>query len=251
MAEISLHRFLKSTRRYSVREAERLIRTGHVTLDGVVVDRPEARVEGPGAVVAVDGQVVAAAADTDAAPAVWLYHKPAGLVCTRSDEYGRRTIYDALPAEMGYVFSVGRLDLNSEGALLLTGDGELSRRLADPRFHVAKVYRVKLRGNVTHVVLEKLAAGVSLDGVRTRPCRIAIDRRVEGSTWTRWTLTEGKNRQIRRMAETAGLAVQRLVRVEIAGLALGKLAPGELRRLGDDEVRALVAATEGGKDGSR
>jgi len=251
MAEVSLHRFLKSTRRFSVREAERLIREGHVTVDGGVVDRPEVRVEGSRAVVTVDGQIVAPAVQADEAPAVWLYHKPAGLVCTRSDEHGRRTIYDALPAELGYVFSVGRLDLMSEGALLLTSDGDLSRRLADPRFHVAKVYRVKLRGNVTHVVLEKLAAGVALDGVRTRPCRIEIDQRVEGSTWTRWTLTEGKNRQIRRMAETAGLAVQRLLRVELAGLALGRLAPGELRRLDPAEVRSLLASSEGGADGPR
>lgn len=251
MTEISLHRFLKSTRRYSVREAERLIRTGHVTVDGAVVDRPEARLEGSGVAVAVDGQPVVAAAPADEAPAVWLFHKPVGLVCTRSDEQGRRTIYEALPEDLGYVFSVGRLDLMSEGALLLTADGDLSRRLADPRFHAAKVYRVKLRGNVTHVVLEKLAAGVSLDGVRTRPCRIEIEQRVEGSTWTRWTLTEGKNRQIRRMAETAGLAVQRLVRVEIAGLALGRLAPGELRRLSAAEVVGLLVAAEGGEHGPR
>ncbi len=248
MAELSLHRFLKGARRWSVREAERLIREGRVAVDGVVTDRPEARVA-PGAVVTVDGARVEAAAHE--APAVWLYHKPVGLVCTRRDEQGRRTIYDALPADLGYLFSVGRLDLMSEGALLLTRDGELSRRLADPRFHVAKVYRVKVRGEVRPAALTRLQAGVPLDGVRTRPCRIQVEERAEGGTWTRWTLTEGKNRQIRRMAEAEGLAIQRLVRVAIAGLELGDLAPGGLRRLDAAEVDALLAATTGGEHGSR
>ena len=244
MAELSLHRFLKSARRWSVREAARLIRAGRVAVDGAVVDRPEARVA-PGAAVTVDGAPVQPAADE--APAVWLYHKPAGRVCTRADEQGRPTIYDALPPDLGYVFSVGRLDLMSEGALLVTRDGALARRLADPRFHVPKVYRVKVRGEAPAAALARLAAGVALDGLRTRPCRIAVGEREGSGTWTRWTLTEGKNRQIRRMAEAAGLAIQRLVRVQVAGLPLGDLPPGGLRRLTDDEVAALLAATRGGE----
>jgi 23S rRNA pseudouridine2605 synthase len=248
MADLSLHRFLKAARRWSVREAERLIREGRVRVDGAVVDRPEARVA-PGARIEVDGARVEPAAAEP--PAVWLYHKPVGLVCSRSDEQGRRTVYDALPADLGYVFSVGRLDLMSEGALLLTRDGALSRRLADPRFHVAKVYRVKVRGEVRPGLLSRLETGVVPDGVRTRPCRIVAEETEGGATWTRWTLTEGKNRQIRRMAEAAGLTILKLVRVEIGGLGLGTLAAGDLRRLTDAEVAGLLRATEGGEHGSR
>ncbi len=169
-------------------------------------------------------------------------HKPAGYVTTRSDELERKTVYDLLPPEYsgGWVFPVGRLDLESEGLLLLTNDGEWANRLTDPEFHVAKIYRVKLDGKPREDELSRFRAGIELDGSATLPA--GGESEAEGGNWYRVRLTEGRNRQIRRMFHALGYKVKRLVRVAIGGLELGGLAEGAVERLSPVQVAGLRGA---------
>jgi 23S rRNA pseudouridine2605 synthase len=185
----------------------------------------------------------AATGNLNVTPAASVYlamHKPPGYVTTRSDELGRKTVYDLLPAEWagGWIFPVGRLDRDSEGLLLLTNDGAWADRLTDPGRHVPKVYRVKLDRRPGPIDLERFRAGIDLDGKRTAPAGVEA----EGRGWYRVTLTEGRNRQIRRMFHALGCKVKRLVRVSIGPLGLGELAPGAVRALSKREAEALLTA---------
>lgn len=164
-------------------------------------------------------------------------HKPPGYVTTRSDELGRKTVYDLLPPDRrdGWLFPVGRLDKDSEGLLLLTNDGAWADALTDPARHVPKVYRVKLDRKPGPVDLERFRTGIVLDGSKTAPA----GAEPEGGGWYRVTLTEGRNRQIRRMFHALGYKVKRLVRVSIGPLGLGDLEPGRLRDLTAEEADAL------------
>jgi 23S rRNA pseudouridine2605 synthase len=233
---ISLHRYLKSLKRFSVREGERLIRAGRVSVNGVVVDQPQERVAAAIDLIALDGEpLVPEVPDR----IVLLFNKPRGVVCSRSDEKGRETIFDMLPQDLGYLFSIGRLDLMSDGAILITNDGDLARRLSDPRFKVKKLYRVKLQGTITQAQLEPLERGVVLEGRKTRPCRIRVEGKTAQNTWTLWELKEGKNRQIRRMCEESGLFTMKIVRLGIGDLRLGKLPVGSYRQLTPEEIASL------------
>ena len=194
------------------------------------VDRIEADEPGSGGVA-------------ESRPPVYLaLHKPPGYVTTRSDELGRKTVYDLLPPEYagGWVFPVGRLDKDSEGLLLLTNDGAWSDRLTDPERHVAKVYRVKLDGKPRADELERFRGGIELDGSLTAPAEVEAD--AEGAGWHRVVLTEGRNRQIRRMFHALAYKVKRLVRVSIGTLELGDLGAGETRVLPGEAVAALRKA---------
>jgi 23S rRNA pseudouridine2605 synthase len=164
-------------------------------------------------------------------------HKPRGCVTTRSDERGRATVYDLLPAAHRgrWLFPVGRLDKDSEGLLLFTDDGALAHRLTDPAAHVEKVYRVLLDRELSAHRLRRFAAGVVVEGRRTLPAAIEP----EGGRWYRVRLREGRNRQIRRMAEALGARVERLVRVAIGPVALAGMEPGEVREVSARELVAL------------
>jgi 23S rRNA pseudouridine2605 synthase len=177
---------------------------------------------------------------TGPAPVYLALHKPPGYVTTRSDELGRKTIYDLLPPEWAraWIFAVGRLDKDSEGLLLLTNDGAWSDALTDPVRHVEKVYRVKLDGRPGPADLERFRAGIELDGSPTAPAGVEP----EGAGWYRVTLTEGRNRQIRRMFHALGYKVRRLVRIAIGPLRLGDLQPGAARALTGREAEALRRA---------
>lgn len=176
-------------------------------------------------------------------------HKPAGYVTTRSDELGRKTVYDLLPsagagtgagAEAAWIFPVGRLDLESEGLLLLTDDGEWANLLTDPEFHVEKEYRVKLDGKPLEAELDQFRKGLMLDDRPTLPAGVEA----EGAGWYRVVITEGRNRQIRRMFHSLGYKVKRLVRVSIGPLRLGDLKAGETRPLEPEWVEALRKEAE-------
>jgi len=180
-------------------------------------------------------------------PHVYLVlHKPAGYVTTRSDELGRKTVYDLLTVSTaGWLFPVGRLDRDSEGLLLMTDDGEWADLLTDPEFHVEKTYRVRLDGKPGPGDLQRFRSGIELDGILTLPA----GAEAEGGGWHRVVLTEGRNRQIRRMFHALGYKVKRLVRTAIGPLELGDLAPGEARILEPDAVEALrrLARSRGGR----
>ena len=200
--------------------------------------------------VVVDGRRVG-----DETPRVVLaFHKPAGLVTTRTDPGGRPTVYDALggvgrPAPAGaralagWVFPVGRLDRDTSGLLILTNDHRLGERLTSPAQHVPKTYHARVAGVPDREALRALREGLPLpDGTLTRPAKVRVlgtPRGEEGTTWLEIVLTEGKNRQVRRMGAAIGHEVLDLVRVRIGGLGLGGLAPGEWRELGPEEIRRL------------
>jgi 23S rRNA pseudouridine2605 synthase len=176
-----------------------------------------------------------------ARPRVYLIlNKPAGYVTTRSDELGRKTVYDLLPEAYagGWLFPVGRLDKDSEGLLLMTDDGEWSNLLTDPDFHVDKIYRVKLDARPREDELQRFRAGIELDGTATLPAGVEP----EGGTWYRVRLTEGRNRQIRRMFHALGYKVKRLQRVAIGGFGLGDLPEGAVAELPPERVEGLRAA---------
>jgi 23S rRNA pseudouridine2605 synthase len=203
---------------------------------------PSRRIDASRDRVTVDGRPVG-----DETPRVVLaFHKPKGLVTTRADPGGRATVYDALGDVGRWVFPVGRLDRDTSGLLILTNDHRLGERLTSPDHHVPKAYHARVAGVPDAEALRALRGGLSLDdGTLTRPAKVRVigipSGRAPGSTWLEIVLTEGKNRQVRRMGAAVGHEVLELVRVRIGRLSLGDLASGEWRQLADPDVRRLLA----------
>ncbi|MDH3473292.1 MAG: rRNA pseudouridine synthase [Rhodospirillales bacterium] len=221
----------------SRREAERLIAEGRVTLDGRVLDSPAVTVA-PGAKIAVDGVALPAAPPTR----LWRYHKPAGVLTAARDPRGRPTLYDRLPEGLPRVMPVGRLDLTSEGLLLLTNDGALKRRLELPATGWARRYRVRVYGRVEEKALAALAHGVPVEGLDYGPIAARLDSQSGANAWLTMSLAEGKNREVRRVCEHLGLKVSRLIRLAYGPFQLGRLPPGGL-----EEVPARVLAEQLGQ----
>ena len=219
----------------SRRDAERWIAEGRVAVNGVVLTSPAVTV-GPKDRIVVDGNPL-----PDLEPTrLCRYHKPDGLVTTARDEKGRQTVFEVLPAELPRVISVGRLDLTTEGLLLLTNDGELARFLELPTTGWARRYRVRVNGFVDPNRLVGLARGVAIDGIQYGPIEAVLDRQQGANAWLTITLREGKNREVRNVMESLGLTVNRLIRVAYGPFQLGKLERGEVeevpRRVLQDQV---------------
>ncbi len=214
----------------SRREAERMIALGQVTVNGRVIDSPALNVR-PTDRITVAGQPVAAPEEAR----LWLYYKPEGLVTSTADENGRETVFDHLPADLPRVMTVGRLDLNSEGLLLLTNDGELKRRLELPSTGWLRKYRVRVKGNPTDPDLEPLRAGITVEGERFQPMTVSLDRVQGANAWLTVGLREGKNREIRRAMTAIGLTVNRLIRLSYGPFRLNDMEPGQV-----EEVKARV-----------
>jgi 23S rRNA pseudouridine2605 synthase len=217
----------------SRRACEELIAARRVRVNGQVATLGD-RVDPEHDLVELDGAPLALATGL----VHYLLNKPAGVVTTAEDPQGRRTVVDLVPAEPR-VFPVGRLDLDTEGLLLLTNDGELAHRLTHPSFGVDKEYLAEVEGRPSRGALRRLREGVELEDGPTAPAQVSL---VE-PTVLRITIHEGRNRQVRRMCEAVGHPVRRLVRTRIGPLAERRLAPGEWRELSPDEVRALARAT--------
>ncbi|MGR3572953.1 pseudouridine synthase [Brevirhabdus sp.] len=214
----------------SRREVERMVEAGRVQVNGRRIESPALNVTARDR-IAVDGKPVAEAEP----PRLWLYHKPTGLVTTERDEKGRETVFDALPPELPRVMSVGRLDLNSEGLLLLTNDGGIKRRLELPSTGWLRKYRVRVKGTPEDAMLEPLRRGLVVEGEKFQPMIVSIDRQQGANAWLTVALREGRNREIRRAVEQVGLTVNRLIRISYGPFALGDLKPGEV-----SEVKAKV-----------
>jgi 23S rRNA pseudouridine2605 synthase len=233
---VHLHRALSKLGWGSRGQAWDWIRAGEVCVDGRVVTDPLTWVD-------LDRQRITrgGAEAPPVAPLTLALHKPRGVVTTRSDERGRRTVYDLLPPGRPWVFPAGRLDADSEGLLILTNDARLAVRLTDPVHHVPKTYRVTVNGDPSEDDLRRLREGIELDDGPTRPAGVCMLRR--GGQWAvvRMVMTEGRNRQIRRMWAALGWRVKRLVRVAVGGLELGDLPAGACRELGAAEVARLVS----------
>lgn len=210
----------------SRREAERWIEQGRVTLDGVTLTTP-AVVVVEGQEVRVDGKPLKAQQTTR----LWKFHKLRGVITSKRDEKGRPTIYSLLPPEMQNLLYIGRLDYNSEGLLLLTNDGALKREWELPDTALKRTYRVRLLGMPTEEHLQDIRQGVTIDGIRYRGMEVAVESGTGRNKWLIVTLREGKNREIRRVFEHFGYQVNRLIRTDYGGYALGNLAPGKVEEL--------------------
>lgn len=210
----------------SRRDAEKLIAEGKVSVDGTVITTPAIKVSAAN-LVTVDGVVLA----QPEAARLWRFHKPSGLVTTHKDEKGRPTVFASLPKALGRVVSVGRLDFNSEGLLLLTNDGEIARRLEVPAGGWVRKYRARLFGKVTQKDLDTLATGVTIAGVTYGPIVADIERAKGNYAWATVALKEGKNREVKRVMESLGLKVARLIRISYGPFQLGQLAEGAVEEI--------------------
>jgi len=228
----------------SRREVERLIGLGKVAVNGRILDTPATLVSRDD-VITVDGKPVGSAQATR----VWRYHKPAGLLTSHNDPAGRPTVFDALPAGLPRVISVGRLDLATEGLLLLTNDGELSRALELPTTALVRQYRARAHGRVTQETLDTLKDGVTVDGVSYGPIDAKLDKAKEASAdgktsanlWISVSITEGKNREVRKVLESLGLRVNRLIRLAYGPFQLGTLPVNAVEEVGPRVIRELLA----------
>ena len=210
----------------SRREVERMIEEGRVTLHGEAVSTPATLLASLNG-VAVDGTPVA-----QPAPArLFLFHKPAGYLTTERDPRGRPTIYDRLPADLPRVMPIGRLDMTTEGLLLLTTDGEFKRQMELPATGVPRTYRARAFGEVSQAQLEDLFMGIEIDGIRYGQIEANLERRTGRNQWIEMTLTEGKNREVRRVLEHLGLQVNRLIRTSYGPFHLGELASGAVEEV--------------------
>jgi 23S rRNA pseudouridine2605 synthase len=228
----------------SRREAERWIADGRVSLNGQVLKTPAVEVK-PKDRVLVDGQPLPIAEPSQ----LWRYNKPKGLVTTHNDPQGRPTVFDNLPPGLPRVISVGRLDFNTEGLILLTNDGELARHLELPATGWLRRYRVRAKGRVVQADLDKLKEGVEIEGVRYGPVEAAIDTVQGANMWLTVGIREGKNREVRKVLTHLGLDVNRLIRVSFGPFQLMDLEPGQAesikRRILADQLGPQLAAEFG------
>ena len=243
----------------SRREAERMIEAGRVTVNGKVINSPALNVTDKDTILFDETPLA-----EPEPPRMWLYYKPIGLVTTERDEKGRDTVFASLPEDMPRVMSVGRLDINSEGLLLLTNDGEVKRKLELPSTGWSRKYRVRVNGRPTEDTLAPVRKGLTVDGERFQPMSVSLDRQQGANAWLTISLREGKNREIRRAMEAVGLSVNRLLRVSYGPFQLAELKPGEVEeirqrvvrdQLGLEDAKPIPVRTRGeiprGKHGSK
>jgi 23S rRNA pseudouridine2605 synthase len=219
----------------SRREIERMIADKRITLNGVAVETPATLLKSLHG-VAVDGKAVGQPAPT----MLYMFHKPEGCLTAERDFSGRKTIYDILPKDLPRLMPIGRLDLNTEGLLLLTNDGEFKRQMEMPSTGIERTYRARVFGDISQDQLEELIHGIEIEGVRYGKIDANLERRTGRNGWLEMTLTEGKNREVRRVLEHFELEVSRLIRTRYGPFVLGDLQPGavgEVRRVDLIEFR--------------
>ncbi len=229
-----INKFLADKGVASRRHADEMIAEGRVTINGIVATLGVNVEEGDE--VAVDGIVLDS---VEKKTEYYMMNKPKGVVCTVSDDRGRKTVMDLLPEGVGRIFPVGRLDYETEGLLILTNDGDLAYRLTHPMTEIPKTYLAKIEGTLTEKDLNPIRSGVELDGVLTKKCKAHIVETNKAYTKVEITITEGKNRQIRRMFESIGKNVMLLRRIGIGQLKLRGLDRGQIRPLTEQEVLYL------------
>ena len=229
-----INKFLADKGIASRRHADEIISAGRVKINGVIATLG-ANVEETDEVT-LDGQPIA---QTEKKEEYYIMNKPKGVVCTVSDDRGRKTVMDLLPEGVGRVFPVGRLDYATEGLLILTNDGDMAFRLTHPKTEIPKTYMAKIEGTLTEKDLNPIRSGIELDGVLTKKCKAHIVETNKAYTKVHVTITEGKNRQVRRMFEAIGKNVELLKRVSIGQLKLSGLDRGQIRPLTVEEIAYL------------
>lgn len=221
----------------SRRDAEKMLAEGRIAINNVKVEHPATFVVA-GDLVVVDGKLV----DQPERTRLWRYHKPDGIVTTHRDPEGRPTVFEKLRERLPRVISVGRLDLTSEGLLLLTNDGALARRLELPSTGWIRRYRARVNGEVDPAALAALAHGVTVDGIKYGPIEAGLDSRKGENAWVTVSLREGRNREIRRVMAHLGLSVSRLIRLAYGPFQLGTLARGEVEEVPPRVLRDQLPA---------
>ncbi len=219
----------------SRREAESWIEMGKVKVNGKKITSPALNVTETD-LIEVNGQTVGAKEPTS----LWLYHKPAGLMTTHKDPEGRPTVFERLPKAMPRVVSVGRLDINSEGLLLLTNDGTLARKLELPSTGWIRRYRVRAYGGITESMITEAKQGAIVEGVQYGSVEIVLESQKGNNSWLQVSLSEGKNREIRRIFEHYGLQVSRLIRVSYGPFQLGAMHSGEVKEVTGKQLRSFI-----------
>lgn len=224
----------------SRRKVEQMIDLGMISVNGICIRKQGVVIDTEIDNVSYNGRHVSIAADELSERVYLLINKPAGVLSTTKDNTDRKTVIDLIRCLNGArVYPIGRLDYNAEGVLLLTNDGALTNKLIHPKYHVKKIYEVKIKGIPTEDQLNKLRRGIYLEDGPTGPCEIEFIKKVKANTWVRVVLTKGKNRQIKRMFWRIEHPVQRIIRTHFANIALGDLRPGEFRNLSQKEIKSL------------
>jgi len=229
-----INKFLADKGIASRRHADEMIAAGRVAVNGRVATLGESVEDGDE--IAVDGQILAI---TEKKEEYYIMNKPKGVLCTVSDDRGRKTVIDLLPEGVGRVFPVGRLDYETEGLLILTNDGDLAFRLTHPKTEIPKTYMVRIEGTLTEKDLNPIRSGIELDGILTKKCKAHIVETNKAYTKVHITITEGRNRQVRRMFEAIGKNVEFLKRISLGQLKLTGLDRGQCRALREDEISYL------------
>lgn len=232
-----LAKFMARSGVCSRRGAEELIKQKRVTVNGEIIESPAFNVEGTEKIL-LDGEALPQVEATR----LWVYYKPVGLVTTHKDEKNRPTVFEHLPEGMPRVISIGRLDLNSEGLLLLTNNGELSRKLELPSNGWARRYKVRVHGIVDEKKLADLKNGIVVDGVQYGSIKVEVVTIKGTNTWLMVTLSEGKNREIRKVMKALGLEVNRLIRLSYGPFQLGGLQPGEAKEIPQKVLKEQLGA---------
>lgn len=217
----------------SRREAEELIAQGRVKVNGEIIDSPATIITDHS--IKIDNKLLPKKEPTR----LWIFHKPRGFICSNSDERGHKTIFSILPKNLPRTISVGRLDINTEGLLLLTNNGELGRYIALPQNKWIRNYRVRAHGKVNMERLHSLNKGIKIDGVKYGPIKIELEK--EGTnSWFKISLHEGKNREVKKVLEHFGLTVNRLIRISFGPFILGNLAVGDIREVTKENLKNAI-----------
>jgi 23S rRNA pseudouridine2605 synthase len=218
----------------SRRDAEKLIELGQVKIDGLLVTKPGINISSKQQIL-INDKPIAKASNTR----LWLFNKPKGYITSHKDPQNRPNVFDILPVNMPRVISVGRLDFNTEGLLLLTNDGQLSRHLELPVTGIKRIYKVRAYGRVENSKFDILRKGVMIQGVKYAPSVIEVDKTQGDNLWMQISLTEGKNREIRKMLEFIDLKVNRLIRIAYGPFQLENLKSGQVKEVTADKIRDL------------
>lgn len=222
----------------SRREAEELIKDGRVKVNGVVIDTPAVIITDHS--IKIDDKLITKNEPTR----MWIFHKPRGFITTNKDPQARKTIFEILPKNLPRVITVGRLDINTEGLLLLTNDGEVARYIELPANKWTRIYRVRVYGRIDLERLKRLEKGVTIEGVRYGAIKVELERQRDFNSWLKISIMEGKNREVRKVLEYCGLTVSRLIRVSFGPFHLGKLAIGEVKEIPKHAVNESIKKSD-------